>query len=86
MGQGYIGVFVGADYPGAQKSGWMFEHRLVMQKYLGRPLLAWEIVHHINRNKKDNLIANLKLLSRVDHPTCIDCPYYKYYIEAHLAA
>ena len=78
---GYIKVFVGIGYPGGTKNGWMFKHRLIMQKKLGRPLLPHEIVHHIDRDKVNNEELNLKLLSRTDHPTCITCPYYQYYVE-----
>lgn len=37
------------------------EHRLVLERYLGRPLRADETVHHRNGNRLDNRLENLEL-------------------------
>jgi len=52
-----------------------FEHRLVIEKSIGRKLEVWEIVHHKNANRTDNRLENLEIVTRKTHLGKIICPY-----------
>lgn len=55
------------DHPFANKSGHVYEHRLVMEKKLGRYLQPSEEVHHIDGNGFNNDPDNLMLTTHSQH-------------------
>src|SRR3989344_2243868 len=51
---GYIRIWISRDER-------IMEHRMVMEKHVGRKLNRNEVVHHINGNNSDNRLSNLQL-------------------------
>lgn len=63
-GARYIAVWVAGDDPlrvMASRYGYVPEHRLVMARSLGRPLMKHETVHHVSGDREDNRLDNLQL-------------------------
>lgn len=64
--EGYLKEMV-KDHPKADCNGYVKQHRLIMEKHLGRYLTTKDVVHHINGIRDDNRIENLFLTTRSDH-------------------
>lgn len=58
---GYVAVLLGDN------KGYVFEHVLVAENFLGRKLRRDEEVHHLNFNRADNRPSNLLVLPGTQH-------------------
>src|SRR3990167_5614900 len=54
-------------HPFCSKKGYVREHRLVMEKHIGRYLYDGEIVHHIDGDGMNNDLNNLQLMTKQEH-------------------
>lgn len=60
---GYVLIYL-PEHPDAGSSGYVREHRLVMEQHIGRRLLPAEVVHHKDGDRQNNAIENLRLFRR----------------------
>lgn len=60
--QGYILVKM-PEHPQSDSTGYVRQHRLVMERELGRPLLTTEVVDHKNGDTSDNRPENLRVFA-----------------------
>lgn len=55
------------EHPFSDKRGRIYEHRLIMEKHLGRHLLPSEYIHHKDGDKTNNDLNNLVLMTHKEH-------------------
>src|SRR5215467_2462533 len=64
---GYVRLYRRFDHPRHNRAGQVYEHIVVMEKILGRPIIVAEHVHHKNHVRHDNRPENLEVLSEREH-------------------
>lgn len=67
---GYIAIYK-PDHPRAMKNdnwkGFIYEHIVIAEKYLGRYLYDNEVIHHLDNNPTNNRQENLLILDSSQH-------------------
>lgn len=66
MHNGYYLVYM-PSHPFAGSNGYVKEHRVIMEKHLGRILGTGELIHHKNHIPTDNRISNLMVVGKTEH-------------------
>jgi len=64
--KGYIWIY-SPEHPSHDSRKYVYEHRLVWEKFNNAMLLSWVDIHHINGNKQDNRIENLEAMTKSEH-------------------
>jgi len=62
MSDGYLCRYL-PEHPSSNIKGLYAEHRLVMEKHIGRLLTKKEVIHHIDGDVSNNSIDNLMLFA-----------------------
>ena len=74
------------SHPFATSSGHIREHRLIMEKSLGRFLKKDEIVHHKDGNTLNNNLNNLEVLDKITHDRMnVNLNIHRRWIERKIA-
>ncbi len=63
---GYVLIYA-PDHRWPRNGGYVREHVLVMELHIGRRVNKNECVHHVDHDRKNNNLSNLKLMLRTEH-------------------
>ena len=55
------------DHPSANKWGYVYRYRILVEESIGRFLTSDEIVHHKDGDKSNDAIENLEIMSQSNH-------------------
>lgn len=64
---GYVAIVDKEKLATASVEDYTYEHRIVAEEMLGRPLMEGEVVHHLDENRTNNSPDNLLVLSSPMH-------------------
>ncbi len=63
---GYVSLYY-PEHPYSNQDGYIMEHRYIMEQHIGRYIKDDEVVHHKNKNRSDNRLENLELMTFKEH-------------------